>query len=555
MKNKKFVILIFLLLTIYKILITSWLPMFIESGYRYDDKMMIDMASSLIDGNWLGFYSEKILTKGIFYPLFIAFLNFINIPYLFGLNLFYTFSTIFFCYSIKDFFKNKIYVCFIYLLLLFEPISYSLHTFQRIYRNSIGTSLILILLASFLMLYKYKKIDFKKTIIWSLISGIALSIFFFTREDTMWVFPFITIILLGNIIYLIKNNRKKMILFSFLPFLILFFNIQIVSYMNYKHYGIYTVNELTNSSFAKTYKKILSIEQSNYPNQVSVPKTTLDKIRDVSPTFNSIADNLYKFNWDQYGNGEILDGYLFWGLRDAASKSGYYKNSKMATKFWNKVGIEIDEGLVSSKLKQRNIMSSIYISPYRVGYFEKTINTFFYSVKYITEHQNLGAINKYSGDKKSVDNFEKILNDEFSNLTNQKTFEDSVKASNVITKIYKFIFPIISMLGLISYIILVINFFKERKYTNELTFLTAIFLSYIALLLGVSYTHISAFNSVGYYYLAPAYVVQLVFCLISLFLYIENSRIIGGKHEKYKSKYSNALFKRGKKFSKYNRKS
>jgi hypothetical protein len=51
--------------------------------------------------------------------------------------------------------------------------------------------------------------------------------------------------------------------------------------------------------------------------------------------------------------------------------------------------------------------------------------------------------------------------------------------------------------------------------------------SYVTLLLGVSYTHISAFDSISYYYLAPAYIIQIIFCLISLFIYIE----VGGKDE------------------------
>jgi hypothetical protein len=178
MKYRKTILAILIILTIIKIVITALLPMFINSTYCYDDVLMMNMASSLIDGNWLGNYSEVILTKGIFYPLFIAILSIINIPYLLGLTLFYTFSTVLFCYAIKDIFKNKIYIYIIYILLLFEPISYSLDTFQRIYRNSIGTSLILLILGSFFLLFKYQKNNNKKAILWSIISGIILSMAF-----------------------------------------------------------------------------------------------------------------------------------------------------------------------------------------------------------------------------------------------------------------------------------------------------------------------------------------------------------------------------------------
>lgn len=46
------------------------MPLFAHAGAGHDDRLMINMADSLISGEWLGDYSEKTLVKGLFFPLF-----------------------------------------------------------------------------------------------------------------------------------------------------------------------------------------------------------------------------------------------------------------------------------------------------------------------------------------------------------------------------------------------------------------------------------------------------------------------------------------------------
>ncbi|HAZ06313.1 MAG TPA: hypothetical protein DCY58_08890, partial [Acetobacterium sp.] len=54
-----------------KQLLVIGIPLFAHAGAGHDDRLMINMANSLIQGEWLGSYSEKTLVKGLFFPLFL----------------------------------------------------------------------------------------------------------------------------------------------------------------------------------------------------------------------------------------------------------------------------------------------------------------------------------------------------------------------------------------------------------------------------------------------------------------------------------------------------
>ena len=73
MKFKTILILIFF--TFLRIFLTTNIPIFLSTNMGYDDVLMVNQAESLIDGNWLGEYDDKTLTKGVYYPFFIATCN------------------------------------------------------------------------------------------------------------------------------------------------------------------------------------------------------------------------------------------------------------------------------------------------------------------------------------------------------------------------------------------------------------------------------------------------------------------------------------------------
>ena len=48
----------------------------------HDDWIMVHMADALRGGRWLGEYNDLTLTKGMFFPLYLAVINFLHLSYL-----------------------------------------------------------------------------------------------------------------------------------------------------------------------------------------------------------------------------------------------------------------------------------------------------------------------------------------------------------------------------------------------------------------------------------------------------------------------------------------
>ena len=154
-KNKFFIVLV--LLTIIKIFLCCFLPNFYIESYGYDDMLMMKLSDNISNGLWLGNYTDTTLVKGFFFPLFLSTLRYINISSELGISLLYIISSITFCYVTRDLFKNKNFSYILYLILLFNPVTFSSETFQRLYRYVLGPSQVLFLLSFLYGIYKIYK--------------------------------------------------------------------------------------------------------------------------------------------------------------------------------------------------------------------------------------------------------------------------------------------------------------------------------------------------------------------------------------------------------------
>ena len=56
----------------------------------HDDWIMVHLADTLRSGQWLGEYNSLTLTKGMFFPLYLAVINFLHLSYLNVTALLYT---------------------------------------------------------------------------------------------------------------------------------------------------------------------------------------------------------------------------------------------------------------------------------------------------------------------------------------------------------------------------------------------------------------------------------------------------------------------------------
>lgn len=397
--NKAFIF-IMILVTIFRIWLLMGLPLVGTGQSLYDDTLMVNLADNILKGEWLGVYNDKTLIKGVAYPLFLAFCSYINVPYLMILGILYSFSAFIFTFVFKRFIKRKRYFLLVYTFILFSPAMFTYHYIQRVYRMSIIPSEILLIVACFSAMYIKRNEKVKTLLPWAIGGGISVSFFWITREDSIWMAPFIvgaTLILVATSLY--RHRREKLILFKkififILPIIILASNINIIKLINYKYYGVYEINDLKNTYFSEVIGNIYSIKQNEKKEYVWVNRETLNKLYEISPTLATIKNEVEVSmdRWSIQGTNpddkEVEKDYFMWALRDGVKLAGHYIDSIETNNFYKKINDEIVEAFKDGRLeKSEGVKFSSLARPFRKEYIIPTIKCSIESIDWIIDYE------------------------------------------------------------------------------------------------------------------------------------------------------------------------
>ena len=109
---------------------------------------------------------------------------------------------------------------------------------------------------------------------------------------------------------------------------------------------------------------------------------------------------------------------------------------------------------------------------------------------------------------------------------------------NGIHKLYQITGGVLGALGLIAWVIISIRAFqsvflkKDRKneaFVEEWLTLTSLLFSYLVLLGGISYSEISGWNAILYWYLSGAYPILIAFEVLALVFLVRGRRIVSAE--------------------------
>lgn len=506
--DKHWFILILIIVTLLRLVLSSALPSFYIKNLTYDDNIMIDELNSLKDGNYLGEYDDKTLVKGIGYPAFLYTTNLLNISYSMALTILYILASIFFIYSMRKIIKDKKALLIIYIFTLFNPVSYSSELFQRLYRNSLSIIELLFFFGTMINIITSKK----NNIINYIFLGIITSIMFLTREDNIWTVLVYIIIVIYK---LYKEFKIKNIIKLIIPIAVVVLLLNIVCYINYKNYGTYTYNEITNSSFKKAYLKILEIKDDEKIDKVAIPKSTLLKLAENSKVFNMSKEHIewkYQRLAKEEHNNEIYNGNIVWYLRALIYEKNFLVTGEEANRYFEKLADEIDELFKEGKLEREITIPSVNINSPTWNevkeYPKNLVDAFIYTTTY--KNVKTFMINDFEEnaeyDEKNA--AYKVKYFDYHNAENM--IENNPIGIEIIRNIYMCFTCLFSIVSLFIYI-------KNIRKKDKLNLLTHIvFFTYLVILLGVTYTHTTAFAAIRYCYLGNVYILQNLFILLNL---------------------------------------
>lgn len=562
-KNILFFVVIFILIILRVNMILDF-PIYGYIDFIDDDQLQVHQAKSLVDGNWLGNYGYNTLLKGPVFPLFLALICILKLPYIFSVTLAFIIACLFFIYSIKDIIKNKFALLIVFAFMIFNPIMFSAD-FQRVYRNSL-TPALAIALISFFNIALISRNDNKifKYVLGITLASIIFPFFYYIREDSIWLVPFIlfytTIIGVSIICECLKNKKIKIInivkaSLLILPLITLIIFEQIIGNINLSYYGGKVVNQSSFESLNNAIYAINRVKNVDGNTEVTNSREKIKYLYTISPSLNKISEN-FEMSLDIIAGGkgnEIEDGMFLWGFLAGVSSS-WYSTYEMQDELFKNISSEINTAIENGKIETQEL----------IPVFKDTLNTKFSFGKFMIKFkESMKAINDFNSfelmdtyeSKVNFSDFYETRMREFLEVTNNKILlkdnelnwkmfgelvstnqkdyiekmQPKIQTLSNIRDFYNITSSIIKILGYISYILMTIILIiellknKSKEILNNWIIASGIVGSVITLAAGVAYTNLVKIQLPHSFYLMSAYILNNVFsiiCIITLVSYM-----------------------------------
>lgn len=544
--KKSFIIFIIaiIVLSIMKMLLVHNLPIAANVALGADDALMIRLTDNIVNGNWLGNYDAVVLTKGVTFPLILALCYFLNISYTTIITLLYTAACIYFIYVISKKISNKFLLTIIYAIVLFSPIMYCYQIMQRVYRSSLIPSFAIFIISGYTnLIFMKNENSIKKKLPTIIGLSIVLPLFWYTREDSIWIVPYIVFMTGALIIFEIIKNKKickqlvKNILILFIPLIMICVYGNIQCMINYKYYGVYTIHNdeyykkaLNSMKKVKTYAEV---ERVSYSREKMDRLAQVTVFANVKGNFDMLADAYSKFDGNQQDN-EVENGWFPWPFRDAVKLAGYYQNPQETNNFYNTLHVQIENAIQEGILEEEdekvdlNVLAKIIKKAGEVFEFVfsyENVDTRFleptdYAPNCEQTYENFG---KYTGNK-YIYKLEDIPENE-DEIKEQKEYIESIKTQDTIInnliqiyiKITKILFIIAGILYVYMFVKMILDIInKNYELIDMWIVVSGILGAMLTLILGIAYETVLNAPVVTAMYLAGAYPLMLMFSLVTI---------------------------------------
>ena len=361
-----------------KLWLVSDQTLFARAEFMHDDLLFVRLADNLLQFGWLGPYDNLTLAKGPFYPMWVAFAFVIGVPLLLSQHLLYIAASLVTYCALQPLIEKLTLRIALFTLLLFNPATF---TFQLtcVLRDALYPSLTLLVVGSTIGLFARRHETTRSLAVWAVASALAISAFWLTREEAIWILPFLVPIgawTLMTATFAEKRDWRKITLLT-LPLLLPILALQVVSLVNLSHYGVYTTVEFKTPEFKAAYGALSRVRPVEYKPKVPVPKETRQRIYAVSKAFAELKPffeqegfwTLQSMGFENHPSGtdEIGGGWFIWALRDAVAAAGYFSSGARASAFFQRLANEINNACKAKQLDCLEERASL-VPPWRNEY-------------------------------------------------------------------------------------------------------------------------------------------------------------------------------------------
>ena len=342
-----------------------------------DDGLMMRLATSIREGNWLGEYDYLTLGKHSFFALWLAFLNVLHVNFLVGGQLLYAAACLVLLTAVKPLFCTNAARGLVFLAVLWLPASWAQFTL-RVYRDNIYPALVLLALGGLVGAFCRFAQPAKKAVPYYVVAGAALAAAWLCHEDNALLLPFVGCAAAVYLVFLFTSKtagqKRAKLALLLLPLALWAGGIAAWKAMNYRYYGRFIVSDFSQGEFADAMGALTRVAPDAQQRYIPIPYQTRQMLYEISPTLASVQDEIENGDmYSRYGYAdkpEFIANGIHWMLREAAANAGVYATPETARAFWQAVADEVnaacDAGEVPAGRKHSGVFSPVkaeYILP------------------------------------------------------------------------------------------------------------------------------------------------------------------------------------------------
>lgn len=369
-------------------------------GAPLDDELMFRAARSISAGQWLGDYDYLTLSKSMFFPVWLAFLNALHIPYLLGGVGLWCAAALFAAFAFSPLWQKlpagqgRAVTLALFAALAWLPTSWASYTL-RVYRDNIFPALCLLAFAGFsAAALRVLRTDRTPLWPWLLVGGLGLTAGYLNREDAgLFLLPFTVLATLGMAGVAVRRHRWTRLLVQLLPYALLAGGIGIFCALNQAYYGVFTLSDFSGGAFADAVGAMSRVSTDAEDPMLSVPADARQKLYAAVPELECLS---YWLEEDpqminDFRDPELEDyraGSFYWAIRRAAQYEGIYDTAAGAETYWQTVADKVNAACEDGTLPTRSGRRSGTTQPIRAEYVLPTLQESVRSLGWVLTFQD-----------------------------------------------------------------------------------------------------------------------------------------------------------------------
>lgn len=297
--------------------------------------------------------------------------------------------------AIQSFFSKAWLSAFAYVYILWNPLAFENWQGTRLYRNSILTPAICLLL-SLLMLYMASttalwsatgksdkrsaslavngnKTQTRSTLVRSLalwfgviclviFLGLTFAFVYDLKEDSLWLVPVYLFIVMVQVFRVVRSQADRMtkllvIVLCLLPLLVSYAGIQSIKAYNKRHFGVSLLNTRTSGEIAKFVSFTYQVKSKDQTPHIWSPADSIEAVANASPTLKSEPGILDFIEHQDFAAPDIhvhpLTGdFLSWQMLAAIDRTIGMDDEQRVQEFFHQVNTEVEAAFKDGRLKR-----------------------------------------------------------------------------------------------------------------------------------------------------------------------------------------------------------